>query len=93
MAQLRCDGIVPVHDVGVERGMGYLVTDLMYGGTLRQSLKNGPWSVGRSVVTLAKVAGGLAVCHAHGFVHRDIRPDNLFLSVDGDKADLKPSAA
>ena len=50
------------------------------GESLRQRLGQGPLSIGEVISILRDVARALAFAHAHGVVHRDIKPDNVLLS-------------
>jgi len=72
-------------------GSFVLVMEFLYGEELRSTLKReGVISPGRMVRLLSQVAIGLDEAHARKFVHRDLKPDNLFLcqTSDGDIAKL-----
>src|SRR5215470_6595452 len=73
--------LVTVFDSGIDRGMPFLVMELVSGRTLRQVLgEAGPLPPGQAVAVAAAVCEGLAVAHAAGLVHRDIKPANIALS-------------
>ena len=78
LAGLHHPGLVAVHDAGTAEGRPYLVMELVEGPTL-----------GGTDVDLAKVgaevAEALAYVHAHGIVHRDVKPANILLSPTGAK--------
>src|SRR5262249_17767809 len=83
VAALSHPSILPLYDIGTEQSTVYAVTELLRGETLGRRIKRSPldW---RSVVAIAEaVAEGLSVAHAKGIVHRDIKPDNIFLTEDG----------
>jgi len=86
------DHIVEVLDFQPTPDGSYvLVMEFLYGEELRATLKReGVISPGRTVRMLSQVAIGLDEAHARKFVHRDLKPDNLFLcqTSDGDIAKL-----
>ena len=75
--------IVALYDVGRERGLAYLVTELLAGQTLAERMAQGPVPVSKALDWLAQTARGLAAAHERGIVHRDVKPANLFLTADG----------
>ncbi len=75
--------VLVVHDIGDHEGAPYLVTELLEGETLRQRLARGPLSASKVSDLGVQIARGLAAAHDKGIVHRDIKPDNLFLTTDG----------
>src|SRR5450432_3419178 len=72
-----------LHDVGRHDGVPYLVTELLEGESLRVRLAGGPLPVRAALRIASEVARGLAAAHGAGIVHRDVKPDNLFITVDG----------
>jgi serine/threonine protein kinase/Tol biopolymer transport system component len=75
--------LVAVFDVGDHDGSPYLVTELLQGESLRAKLMRGRIPVQTALAWAAQVARGLAAAHARGIVHRDVKPDNLFVGADG----------
>ncbi len=62
----------------------YIVLEYVRGENLRQRVhRKGPLSVDESTKILLGCARGLAAAHKRGYVHRDIKPDNLMVSSDG----------
>ena len=82
-ASLNHPNIVAVHDVGVHAGTAFIVTELLEGETLRQRIDGRPLSPRKAVDYGIQIASGLAAGHERGIVHRDIKPDNLFVTNDG----------
>ena len=86
-AQLRSPHVTQVLDYGVTPdGEPYIVMELLEGETLRQRLRRvGNLPLGEVVHLIEQMAKGLSRAHQLGLVHRDIKPDNLFLiDVEGD---------
>jgi serine/threonine-protein kinase len=73
-------GIVEVLDGGYETdGSLYLVLELLEGETLTDLLRTGPISAEEIGGLTLQLLDALAAAHDAGFVHRDIKPDNIFL--------------
>ena len=83
VAALTHPNILDIHDFGKADGITFVVTELLEGETLGERLKRGalPWRPALEI-GLA-IAEGLAAAHGCGVVHRDLKPDNVFLSSDG----------
>ena len=82
-ASLNHPNIVAVHDIGVHEGAAFIVTELLEGETLRQHMNGRPLPPRKAVDYAIQIANGLAAGHDRGLVHRDIKPDNLFITRDG----------
>lgn len=80
---LNHPNILTVHDIGTDRGVPFLVSELLEGETLRDRLKRGRMNPSQAAEFGRQAAAGLAAAHAKGLVHRDIKPENLFLTRDG----------
>jgi serine/threonine protein kinase/alpha-tubulin suppressor-like RCC1 family protein len=88
VARLQHPNIVTVHAVKRLRDGGLaLVMQLVPGRTLKQAIQDdGPFSPERAERVLKDVAEALAFAHAHGVVHRDVKPENVFLDAETDRA-------
>jgi Tol biopolymer transport system component len=64
-------------------GRHLLVQELLEGETLREALTKGPLPLRKALDVALQVAEGLAAAHAKGIVHRDVKPENVFLTKDG----------
>lgn len=82
-ASLNHPNVVAVYDAGVDDGIAFIVTELLDGSTLRQCLNRQPLSPGAAIEYAIQIASGLAAGHERGIVHRDVKPDNLFVTTDG----------
>lgn len=82
-ASLNHPNIVAVHDAGIHEGVAFIVTELLEGETLRQRMNGRPLSPRTALEYAGQIASGLSAGHERGIVHRDIKPDNLFVTTDG----------
>jgi Tol biopolymer transport system component len=81
--QLNHPNILAVYDVGVHDGAPFIVSELLQGQSLRALLHDGALPPRRVLDYARQIAEGLAAAHDKTIVHRDIKPDNLFLTDDG----------
>lgn len=82
VAQLSHPNIVPVFDVGTFQGRFYISMELLKGGNLDDKIAKGI-SIPEIVRVIVGVAAGLDFAGEKGFVHRDIKPDNVMFREDG----------
>jgi tRNA A-37 threonylcarbamoyl transferase component Bud32 len=76
--------VIPIYAVAEEAGQPFLVFPYLEGEDLRTLVRrDGPVPVRQAVEYVRQAARGLAYIHAQGFVHRDVKPANLFLKADG----------
>jgi serine/threonine-protein kinase len=90
-AKLAHPAIVRVFDVGkTVLGDPFIVMELLQGESLADVLeREGRLSGVRAVQLLLPIADALSVAHAKGFVHRDVKPDNVFIAND-EEGQLQP---
>ena len=82
-AQLQHPNIVTLHDVGRAEQGPYLILELLRGRTLAQRRAQGALSLREALRIGVEATRGVAHAHAHGVVHRDLTPGNVFLCDDG----------
>jgi serine/threonine protein kinase len=82
-ATLQHPNVITVYDAGEDDGLLYLAMQFVAGTDLRRLLEmEGPLEPSRALNVLAQVAGALDAAHAHGLVHRDVKPANVLVDVD-----------
>jgi serine/threonine-protein kinase len=88
-AAVKSPHVVQMFDHGVTPdGDAYIVMEMLEGRDLAAHLSaNGPMSPGDVAALIAQVAKALGKAHQVGVIHRDIKPDNIFLC-DGDGGEL-----
>ena len=80
-------GIVEVYDFGYLDGAAYLVMEYLDGESLLAHLRvEGTLRIDRALTIVRRVAAALAAAHDAGVVHRDLKPDNIFLVRDAPDA-------
>lgn len=84
--------IVEIHDFVEEPkeagGRVYCVMELLTGESLKQAMKRAPLTIGRAVRIVRQVCDALQAAHDVGVVHRDVKPDNIFLTQRGGQDDF-----
>jgi len=81
---LNHPNLLTIYDVGRDGDDNpYLVSELLEGETLSSRLGRGALSPRKAVDAALQMALGLAAAHEKGVVHRDLKPDNIFLTRDG----------
>ena len=84
IGRLTSKHVIRLYTAGYDQGHDilYLVSELLRGQTLEAALRKGVIEPLRTIRILRGIALGLADAHDHGVVHRDVKPDNVFLQRD-----------
>jgi serine/threonine protein kinase len=81
--------VIEIFDQGeTEDGKDYIVMELLSGSTLTALVERGPIPPARAVPLMIQISRGIARAHDLGVVHRDLKPDNIFVCPRPDRTDL-----
>ena len=83
IAAISHPNILAIHDFGHARGIAFAVTELLEGMTLREVLEQKTLTWPQAADYAVQIATGLGAAHEKGIVHRDFKPENLFLTKSG----------
>lgn len=83
-ASLTHPNIVNIFDVGQEGNIHYIVMELVEGKTLSDMIREeGPLPYPRVIELSKQIAAALSVAHKHQIIHRDVKPHNVLITLDG----------
>jgi len=78
-------GVVDIHDTFIENNTGYIVMECLKGDTVKDLLdKYGAMPYESAKLIMVEVLKTLAIVHQDGIIHRDISPDNIFITHDNE---------
>lgn len=83
IADLEHPNIVPIFDFAESDGPPFLAMKFIQGETLKAKLSRGGIPTGEVRRIMNSVGQGLAVAHAQGILHRDVKPSNLLMGEEG----------
>ena len=87
LARLSHPNLITLFDASITDQPPYLVMELVDGPNLAARLAGGPLPEGEVRIIGAQIADALGYVHAHGMVHRDVKPANILLGDDGTAGD------
>src|SRR5690349_5076936 len=82
-SSLNHPNVATVYDIGEAEFCSFIAMELVEGETLKSRLKGDRLTIEQVKTMGLQIAEGLQAAHAKGIVHRDIKPDNLLLTVNG----------
>jgi eukaryotic-like serine/threonine-protein kinase len=90
-ARIDHPNVVDIYDVGRHEDSVYLVMELLHGESLATRLGRAPIVAAEAVPLLMPALRGVAAAHAQRVIHRDLKPDNIFMCTgpDGEARDCK----
>lgn len=83
ISSLNHPNILTVYDIGDANGVRFIATEYVDGVTLRALLDRGRLHVRQALEIAVQVGQALSAAHAAGVIHRDVKPENVMLRVDG----------
>jgi serine/threonine protein kinase len=84
VARLEHSNIVPIYDFAEHNGQPYLVMKYIEGETLKARLQRSPLKKDEALKTIMAVGAALNYAHGKGVLHRDVKPSNIMIAMDGE---------
>jgi eukaryotic-like serine/threonine-protein kinase len=86
VSKIKHAGTVKIFDSGFHKGRAYLIMELLDGESLAGRLERGPLPADQAVDIARQIASVLDSTHRQGVIHRDLKPDNIYLVHDDERA-------
>ena len=86
VSRIKQAGTIKIFDSGLLKGHAYLVMELLEGESLSARLEHGPMPVAEALDVGRQIASVLDATHRSGVTHRDLKPDNIYLVGDDERA-------
>jgi serine/threonine-protein kinase len=83
IAALQHPNIVQIYDIGEVDGLPYFTMEFIGGGSLAQKLEGVPQPAQYSASIVKSLARAIHTAHLAGIIHRDVKPSNVLLALDG----------
>jgi serine/threonine protein kinase/Tol biopolymer transport system component len=75
--------IVVIHDIATDRGIDFIVMELVEGQSLDRLIRRKGMKLSQALGHAVQIADGLAKAHTAGIIHRDLKPTNIMVTDDG----------
>ena len=82
-AKLDHPNICAIHEVGEKEGRAFIVMQYLEGDTLASRTAHKPMEVGEALEVAIEVVDAISEAHSRGIIHRDIKPQNIMLTLKG----------
>ncbi|MCP4503397.1 MAG: serine/threonine protein kinase [Deltaproteobacteria bacterium] len=83
LARIQHNNVVSVFSSGIDDDVAWMALEYVEGDTLADILEQGPIDEATALEICAQAARGLAAVHQQGVIHRDVKPENLLVDLDG----------
>src|SRR3954470_12303296 len=83
LASLEHPHVVPIYDFVEHEGLCLLVMERLTGGTVWNRARSGGFTLESSCAVIVATCAALHYAHAHGVLHRDVKPENMMFSAKG----------
>ncbi len=80
---LNHPNILTIYEIGETNGLQFIATEYVGGETLRDRLQSAPLPISETLDITMQVVAALEAAHQAGFVHRDVKPENVIVRQDG----------
>jgi serine/threonine-protein kinase len=81
--QVTHPNVVRLYDIGFFHGFRYITMELLSGSELRSRMRSGPLPIDEGLDYLIQACAGLHAAHERGVIHRDVKPENCYITRDG----------